>query len=246
MLGRERGAMNRVEDGAEQALRAPRAAAFSGIAFSLLFAAAVVLIRVAVPADPREAGAWLTNPARRNVVLVALALVPFAGIAFLWFIGVERDRMGQREDRLFASVFLGSGLLFVAMLFMGAATAGGLITSVANTSGLFAPSDAWRLARAVTYLLITTYAMRMAAVFMISTATITLQIAIMPRWLALLTYACAFVLLVSVGSVAWVEMLFPAWVFLVSAYILITTVRIPHGALHTSRGAVAPREGEPA
>lgn len=33
-----------------------------------------------------------------------------AGIAFLWFIGVIRDRSGAHEDRFFATVFLGSGL----------------------------------------------------------------------------------------------------------------------------------------
>ena len=61
---------------------------------------------------------------------VALNLIPFAGIAFLWFVGVLRDRIGEREDRFFATVLLGSGLLFVAMLFIGAAVAGGLIAGV--------------------------------------------------------------------------------------------------------------------
>ena len=58
---------------------------------------------------------------------LALNLVPFAGIAFLWFMGVVRDRLGSNEDRFFATVFLGSGLLFLAMLFTSAAIAGGLI-----------------------------------------------------------------------------------------------------------------------
>lgn len=63
------------------------------------------------PPDPAAAGAWLIDPTRRSALVVALNLVPFAGIAFLWFIGVVRDRIGPREDRFFASVFLGSGLL---------------------------------------------------------------------------------------------------------------------------------------
>ena len=57
---------------------------------------------------------------------IALNLVPFAGIAFLWFIGVLRDRIGEREDRFFATVFLGSGLLFVAMIFVAAGIGGAL------------------------------------------------------------------------------------------------------------------------
>jgi hypothetical protein len=35
-----------------------------------------------------------------------------------------RDRIGEREDRFFAAVFLGRGLLFVGMMFAAAATAG--------------------------------------------------------------------------------------------------------------------------
>jgi hypothetical protein len=62
---------------------------------------------------------------------IALNLIPFAGIAFLWFLGVVRDRIGEREDRFFAKVFLGSGLLFVGMMFVGAAVAGGPIASQA-------------------------------------------------------------------------------------------------------------------
>ena len=80
-------------------LRTPRAAAVAGIAFSLLLIAAFVLLRLSVPAQPGETDAWLTEPGRRTAVAIALNLVPFAGIAFMWFIGVIRDRIGEREDR---------------------------------------------------------------------------------------------------------------------------------------------------
>ena len=78
-------------------LRTPRAAAAAGIVFSLLLGLALILITVSAPSDPAAAGAWLTDPARRRAVVIALNLVPFAGIAFLWFIGVLRDRVGGRE-----------------------------------------------------------------------------------------------------------------------------------------------------
>ena len=78
----------------------------------------LLLFRLSVRADPLEAEAWLKT--RSNTVALALNLVPFAGIAFLWFIGVLRDRLGELEDRFFATVFLGSGLLFLAMLFASA------------------------------------------------------------------------------------------------------------------------------
>jgi hypothetical protein len=156
-------------------------------------------------------------------VLIALNLVPFSGIAFLWFIGVMRDRIGPREDRFFASVFLGSGLLFVAMVFVATALAVGVITTEASSSATPQASAAWQVDLTVTYILVTIYAMRMAAVFTIATATITLRLAIMPRWLGLLGYACALVLLISAGYLPWVELVFPAWVFVVSTYILSST-----------------------
>jgi hypothetical protein len=88
-----------------------------GIAFAILFTIALLSARLAVPAQPSDAWKWLTQRGRRDDVLLALALIPFAGIAFLRFIGVVRDRVGDAEDRFFATVSLGSGLLFAAMLF---------------------------------------------------------------------------------------------------------------------------------
>ena len=69
------------------------------------------------------------------------------------------------------------------------------------------------------------YAIRMAGVFMISTTTIALRAAVMPRWLAILGYLLAVCLLVGVGFLTWVELLFPAWVFVVSAYLLVAVRR---------------------
>jgi hypothetical protein len=57
--------------------------------------AALVLLRLSLPAHPGEAGAWLTYHGRRTTAAVALNLIPFAGIAFLWFIGVLRDRIAS-------------------------------------------------------------------------------------------------------------------------------------------------------
>jgi hypothetical protein len=83
-------------------------------------------------ANYARAAAWELDPVRRASVVVALALIPYAGIAFLWIFGVVRTRIGDREDRFFATVFLGSGLLYVAMLFVSAALAGGLVAILAN------------------------------------------------------------------------------------------------------------------
>ena len=203
------------------ALRTPRAAAVAGIVFSVLLIASLVLLRVSVPPNLARAGTWLSDSGRRRTLSIALGLVPFAGIAFLWFIGVVRDRIGALEDRFFATVFLGSGLLFVAMLFTAAAVAGGLITGAAIRSSGATGLSTLALGRRVTALLLNVYAMRMAAVFSISTVTIALRTGIMRRWLGYVGYAAALVLLLGVGLSPWVELLFPAWILALSLDILI-------------------------
>ena len=205
---------------ARQALKTPRAAAIAGIAFSVLLGVSLLIIRIALPTTPHEAGPWLSDPGLKNAVLFALNLVPFAGIAFLWFIGVIRDRMGAREDRFFATVFLGSGLLFVGMLFVDVAIMAGLLGAPSINN------DLWRFGHSVSALL-TSYALKMAAVFMFSTATITLRTAFMPRWLGWLGYAIAAILLVGAGLVPWVELLFPTWTLLVSVHLLLVKLPAP-------------------
>lgn len=204
-----------------RALRTPRAAAFAGIAFSIIFTVTLVLVRAAVPADPSDAGRWLTDGSRRDAVLFALGLAPFAGIAFLWFVGVLRDRVGEAEDRFFATVFLGSGLLFVATLFVASAVAAGLVASSGRGGeGLLSP-DTWEVGRRTTYELASVYAMRMAAVFTIATSTILLRTRLAPRWLVVTGFAVGLVLLLAIGFSAWLELAFPAWVLVLSVYVLV-------------------------
>jgi len=204
-------------------LTTPRAAAVAGILFSVLLIICLVLIRISVPADPRDAGAWLAGSGT-NVAL-ALNLLPFSGVAFLWFIGVVRDRLGEHEDRLFATVFLGSGLLFLAMIFASAATAGGVISAFESMPQQMIESGLYGFGRATTYELMNTYAVKMAGVFMISSCTLFLRLKLAPRWMVLLGYVLALCLLLSIGFISWISVVFPLWVLLISVYILIENFR---------------------
>jgi hypothetical protein len=96
-------------------LKAPRVGAIAGIVCSIMLIISLALIRVSVPAPPGDAGNWLSSSA--NSIGLALNLLPVAGIAFMWFIGVLRDRIGAREEQFFAAVFLAGGLLFLAAVF---------------------------------------------------------------------------------------------------------------------------------
>jgi hypothetical protein len=207
-------------------LRTPRAAAIAGVAFSLLLGVSLVLVRISVPTNPSDAKQWLADSGRRHAVLVAVNLVPFAGIAFLWFIGVIRDRLGDREDRFFATVFLGSGLLFVAMLFGAAAVTGSLATGFRGGVGASTgSSQTWRFGGSLAHTLLTTYGMRMAAVFMITMTTITLRQGVIPRWLGIAGLASALALLLGVNALDWLELLFPLYVLTVSIHLLLQSYR---------------------
>jgi hypothetical protein len=202
-------------------LKTPRAAAVAGILFAVLYGASLVIVRLSIPPGQPADTARLEGDFR--MVSWALNLVPYAGIAFLWFIGVIRDRVGGMEDRLFATIFLGSGLLFLGLTFVGVAMAGGALASYSQDPNALLGSGVYSYNRAVMYNLVSVYAIRMAGVFMISLGTIWLRTGLMRRQWAFLTYALALVLLLSVSLSAWVTLIFPGWVLAVSVYFLIRT-----------------------
>jgi hypothetical protein len=198
-------------------LKTPRAAAIAGIMFSVLLLGALLLLRNSVPDDPREPGAWLNSES--NTVALAINLVPFAGIAFLWFIGVLRDRLGASEDKFFATVFFGSGLLFLGMLFAAAAVAGALIISFETAPAQLIESATFHFARAAAYSMMNVYTVKMAGVFMVTTSTIAIYTGFAPRWIAILGYLLALLLIFGSYYLSWSFAVFPLWVLVMSIYI---------------------------
>ena len=205
-------------------LRAPRAAGAAGLAFAALFIGSLILLRGAPGAGSSadEIAQWYLRGDVKRLAVVGLYLAPFSGIAFLWFIAVIRSHIGQREDQFFATVFLGSGLLFVAMLFAAAAAAGAPLASVKFQGAPVPSPDAIGLARALSYTFLYVYGVRVAAVFVISVSTLALRTGSLPRWLAIVGYLIAIVMLLSVSFFKLVVVLFPLWVAAVSLVILFT------------------------
>ncbi|NJL49899.1 MAG: hypothetical protein HC929_24005 [Leptolyngbyaceae cyanobacterium SM2_5_2] len=207
-------------------LKAPKAAAIAGIVFSVLLIISLVLILSLVAPDLSDATPGVIP--NQALMVLALNLVPFAGIAFLWFMGAVRDRLGDREDQFFATVFFGSGLLFLAMLFVSSAVAGGLILpyDVASTDPI--TSDYSMLGRTIAREILSNYGIRMAGVFMISACTLFIRTQVIPRWMTWIGYAFAALMLLRIGYIGrlgWVFLLFPVWVLLVSGYVLVDNYR---------------------
>lgn len=218
--------MNPEKPGIRARLRAPKAAAIAGIVFSVLLIISLVLLLISIPTNLSDGGAWLAVSGK--TILLALNLVPFSGVAFLWFMGVIRDRLGEREDQFFATVFFGSGLLFLALLFTSAALTGSMILLYVTQTDRLLASDFYSFGGTVAREILNTYAIKMAGVFMISTCTLFIRTKVVPRWMSWVGYALAALMLLRIGHIdrlGWVFLSFPLWVLLVSVYILVDNYR---------------------
>ena len=205
-------------------LETPRAAGIAGLAFAVLFIASIVLLHnhPSSGSSATEIRDFYVRSGSGGVALVGVYLAPFSGIAFLWFIAVVRNLIGEREDRFFATVFLGSGLLFVAMLFIAAGVGGALLAAVRFEDEPVPSAETVVTIRSLAFGFLFVYAMRMAAVFMIVVSTIARRLGVFPRWLVAAGYIAALVLLLNVSYLEPLVLVFPAWVAAVSVVILTT------------------------
>ena len=203
-------------------LRAPWAASIAGLLFAVLFTAALVLVRsqaIFRSSDDQLAGQFATGQDLGGFV-GGMYLGPFAGIMLLWFIAVIRDQIGEREDRFFATVFFGSGLLFVAILFVTMAVASWPAVGVRLLGQAPPSAREIEVTRALSYALLFGFGTRAAAVFLLAMSTIGLKSGVLPRWFGRAGYLVGIALLVFVAIWDWVILLLPAWVALISLYIL--------------------------
>lgn len=203
-------------------LRAPWAASIAGLLFAVLFTAALLLVRnqpMLTAGDVELARLYATGQDLPTVI-GALYLAPFSGIMFLWFIAVIRDQLGDREDRFFATVFFGSGVIFVALMFAATAVAGVPSVGVRYLDQAAPTAETVGLLRALSYALLFAFATRAAAVFLIAAATIGLKSRVFPRWVALTGYLLGVALFLVVAVWDWVILVLPAWVAVVSLFIL--------------------------
>ncbi len=217
----------RLQPVVDRRLETPRAAGVAGLAFAALFVASILLLRnqPSTGSTAAEIRDFYLGKHASRVALVGVYLVPFAGIAFLWFVAAIRNLIGAREDRFFATVFLGSGLLFVAMLFIAGGAGGSLLAAV-KFEDAPAPSPENVVAiRSLAFGFLFIYAMRMAAVFMIVTSTIGLRLGVLPRWLVVTGYVAALVLILNVSYTETLILAFPAWVAAASVVIIRRTGR---------------------
>ena len=199
--------MGEVSSASLRELRTPHAAGITGVLFAGLFAAAVVLDRIAAPGSPASERDDFSGAAPA-LVLLSSHLIGFAGILFLWFIGVVRSHIGRREDQFFSTVLFGSGIVFVASLYASVAleVAGAVEVDRGRPEAL----ESVRLAFDTSYVLAYVFAAKMAGAFMAVFTTMLTRLAQPPRWLTILGYIGAFMLLFTIPRVEWLLLVTPA------------------------------------
>ena len=212
-----------VVDEAGRQLRAPAAAGIAGLLFAILYTAALVLLRsdAIYRADDAELVQLFARGDDLSAVIGGLYLAPFAGVMFLWFVAVIRDQIGELEDRFFATVFFGSGILFVALLFVASAIASAPSVGVRYLDQPPPSSSDIDMLRSLAYTTTFAFENRAAGVFLIATATIGLKTGVFPRWFSGISYLLGAVLLIAVTFWDWAILVLPAWVAVVSLFILV-------------------------
>jgi hypothetical protein len=207
--------------GRPQVARNAKTAALSGIVFAALFTVGLVLIdQIPRLGSPDSTYAAFYSAGSGGVlVTVGLYLVPFAGIAFLWFTMAFRALL-DRPAGLAEGLQMAAGVAFICMLFAGTAAAGAvaLLLHFANVPAPAVGVD--RVLSSVGYGLVFVYGVRMAGMFAITTTTLARRAGLMPGWLAVLSYLMAAFLLLTTTTQPATLLVFPAWVLLMSVALL--------------------------
>jgi hypothetical protein len=169
------------------------------------------------------------SDARRRLTLVGLYVMPFSGIAFVWFIVALRmwiSHSHRRENILFSNIQLVSGILFVAMYFGSAATSAATAASVEFAGADVDPSLARQLPMYGSTLMLV-FGVRMAAMFVFATSNIARAAGVLPRWFTLAGFGVGLFLLLSATFSPLLMLVFPVWTLVLSALLLARALRLP-------------------
>lgn len=202
----------------EIGVRLAKAAGLAGLVFAMLYVAAFALLRVdAPPVGPAAFAAWWAGS--RDRVAAGTWLVPFAGIAFIWFVAAVRRRIGRSEGLFFSTTFIGSALVFVAMLFATGAAAGAMLAAAALEEPAQMAVVA-AMSHALAYALFFGFAVKMTGMFMLAVASIGRSEDALPRWLVLLTLVLGITSLIGNTFLEIIALVFPVWVVIVSLLLI--------------------------
>ncbi len=166
---------------------------------------------------------------QRRLLLFGLYVMPFAGIAFIWFIVALRTWISEhllRGHMLMSNIQLVSGILYVGLFFTAGAAEGATSASVQFTDAPIDPVLARQFPQfGSTIILI--FAMRMAAMFVFSTSSIARSTKVLPSWFTYSGYVVGLFLLLSATFSKYLILVFPTWLLVLCILMMIRVRQIP-------------------
>lgn len=205
----------------EEFHHAARLTGLVGVAFAILFVVSVIAFSEAPRPDATDADVTAFYQAGNHqlVRLGGLYLLPLAAIAFLWFVASLHawvELSGRPIDRLMSTVQMLGGVSFVTLSLAAAAAA--TVASFSYEQYVLNP-DLARQFPLFGRTLLVVFGMRMAALFVMSTAKLGHGSGLLPGWFQWLSIAVALVLFASASLNVWLTLIFPLWVVLLCALI---------------------------
>jgi hypothetical protein len=220
-----------------------RLIAFVGIAHALLFFVSYGLLTSSPGpgASDAELQAFYGSANRYRLIVVGLYVMPFAGIAFLWFTVALREWMRPARHRgaeILSGVQLASGILYVGLFFAAAASSSVMAISGAHADAPVDPMVQRQFPQYSATLLLV-FVMRVAATFVLTTSQIGRMTGTLPRWFASLGWIVGIALLLSGPFHRVLTLVLPLWQLALCLVILARASR-PHDEL---RGIDADPDG---
>ncbi len=206
-----------------------------GVAFSLLYFLSYFLLQQTPGPEATDAEiiAFYGAGGQRRLILIGLYVMPFAGIAYLWFIVALRMWIAnsvRRINPLLSNVQLVSGVVFIGLLFTAAAASAATAASMEYVQGVVDPMFARQLPLLSSTILLV-FAMRMAAMFVFTTSNIGRATGLLPRWFIYLGFVVGLFLLLSATFNKLLALVFPLWVLCLCAIMFLRAREIPPEAV---------------
>lgn len=199
-------------------------AAIAGIVFTILYVVSYVLLdRTPLgSATDAELVDYYGDDRNLTLTVAGMLVMPFAGIAFLYFMVALRaaaGATGRHFSRVLGNVQFAVGILFVGLLFVATAALVATPASIRFADGQTDPIVARMLPTLGTTVLLM-FAMRMASMFVFTTSSIGRATGLIPGWFAWAGYVVGLLLLFSATLATWFALLFPAWVVVLCVIVL--------------------------
>ena len=170
------------------------------------------------------------------IVVVGFYILPFAGLAFMWFIIALRIWIRRASealrDELYSTGQLVSGVVYLTLLMVASASISVLALDIETADAGLSPQIARQFTE-MSWTLAVVFAMRMAAVFVATTAALGRRHGFLPKWFTIVSYVIGAILLVGPTVSQFLMLVMPIWMFVLGVLMLIRSRSAPEALVGT-------------